>query len=71
MRGVRLPRWLRRGLRGALYIALGFAILVIAAVIAWLFSWWPGAAWLLIFLSGLGVCCIMKGLRILGIKVEF
>jgi len=71
MGGVRLPRWFRRGLRGVLFIALGFAILGIAAVIAWLFSWWPGAVWLLIFLSGLGVCCIMKGLRDLGIKVKF
>jgi len=70
MRGVRLPRWLRRGLRGVLYIALGLVFFATAGVIAPLIPLWPEVGWpLFAAVLLLASYFIVKGLWELGVKL--
>jgi len=67
-RGVRPPRWARRWASGLILIALGIAISLIAAAITWLSPQWPGIEWLWLTTGILSLCCMLAGLRKLGVR---
>ena len=70
MRGVRLPRGLRRWLLGILFIVLGVLLFPAAGLITPLIPLCPVVGWILFAAAlFLALCCIWKGMKELGVKL--